>query len=64
MLVETFLRQAAAEFVKVSLFVSLTWHLEINRKFFWVYKQMIDWMNDCTAYVNVSKNLFVTRSVT
>lgn len=49
-LVETFLRQAAAEFEKVSLSVSLAWHLEINRESFWVYKQTIDWTNDVTAF--------------
>jgi len=58
-LVETFLRQAAAESEKVSLSLSLVWHLEINRKFFWVFKQMIDWINDGAAYMNESKNIFL-----
>ena len=63
-LVETFLRQAAAEFEKVSSSVSLAWHLEINGESFWVYKQTMDWMNDGAAYTNKSANIFVTGFVT
>lgn len=45
-LVETFLRPAAAEFEKVGLSVSLAWHSEINRESLGVYKQTTERIND------------------
>lgn len=63
-LVETFLRQPASVFGKVSTFLSLVWHLEINKEVFCVYKQTIDRMSGCAASLSGSSNVLpVTRLV-
>lgn len=63
-LVETFLRQPASVFGKVNTFLSLVWHLEINKEVFCVYKQTIDRMSGCAASLSGSSNVLpVTRLV-